>query len=89
MRKPLIEFNKAFGPLTGQSFFDVEVKMPFRIDLTAWALRRCSDNITDRLVDQDWRRVLIIKDKPVEIVAKQKLIHRYQSVLHVNLDGLH
>jgi DNA-3-methyladenine glycosylase II len=54
--------------------------------LTTWALRRRSNNVMDRLVDQSWRRVLILNDKPVELVVKQ--ITQNDSLLHVKLLGV-
>ena len=38
---------------------------PFRLDLTAWALRRRSHNIVDRWDGTEYRRVLVPGDEPL------------------------
>ena len=65
----------------------LKVASPFRLDLTTWALRRRSNNIMDRWVDRSWRRVLVFKEKPIEIVVNQKLLQD-NNMLHVRLVGL-
>ena len=62
--------------------------MPFRLDLTAWALRRRLNNIVDRWVDESWRRVLVINGTPVEILATQ-MFDKGNIFLKVSLAGLH
>jgi DNA-3-methyladenine glycosylase II len=44
---------------------------PFRLDLTAWALRRRSHNIVDRWDGTEYRRVLVIGDEPLEASVTQ------------------
>lgn len=44
---------------------------PFRLDLTAWALRRRPDNIVDRWDGESYRRVLVLQGRPVEIAVIQ------------------
>ena len=44
---------------------------PFRLDLTAWVLRRRVDNLWDRWDGQVYRRVLILRGKPVEVRVSQ------------------
>jgi DNA-3-methyladenine glycosylase II len=44
---------------------------PFRLDLTAWALRRRPENIVDRWDGQTYRRVLVLEGRPVEIAVRQ------------------
>ena len=61
--------------------------VPFRLDLTAWALRRRLNNIVDRWVDESWRRVLVIRGTPVEITVTQTL-DKGNIFLKVNLAGL-
>ena len=51
--------------------FKLKPIVPFRLDLTAWALRRRLNNIVDRWVDESWRRVLVIRGTPVEIMVTQ------------------
>jgi DNA-3-methyladenine glycosylase II len=43
----------------------IEPRAPFRLDLTAWALRRRSENAVDRWDGHAYRRVLLFGDKPV------------------------
>ncbi len=44
---------------------------PFRLDLTAWALRRRVRNIVDRWDGGTYRRVLVIHESPVEVAVTQ------------------
>ena len=44
---------------------------PFRLDLTAWALRRRPENIVDRWDGKNYRRVLVLEGRPVEIEVTQ------------------
>ena len=44
---------------------------PFRLDLTVWALRRRPSNVIDRWDGQTYRRVLALKDEPVEAAITQ------------------
>lgn len=44
---------------------------PFRLDFTAWALRRQPDNRVDEWDGQTYRRVLILKDRPVQVSVVQ------------------
>jgi len=44
---------------------------PFRLDWTAWALRRRARNIVDRWDGDVYRRVLVIRESPVEIAVRQ------------------
>jgi DNA-3-methyladenine glycosylase II len=45
---------------------------PFRLDLTAWALRRRPDNRTDRFDKGTYSRILSVGDTPVEVSVSQK-----------------
>ncbi len=47
--------------------FSLEPVAPFRLDLTAWALRRRAENIIDRWDGSTYRRVLILEGLPVEV----------------------
>ena len=51
--------------------FSVEPKPPFRLDLTAWALRRRPSNAVDRWDGQTYRRVLMLNGKPCEVAVTQ------------------
>ncbi len=51
--------------------FQVDAVPPFRLDLTAWALRRRADNAIDRWDGQTYRRVLQVNRTPVEVAVTQ------------------
>ena len=51
--------------------FLMEVVPSFRLDLTAWALRRRPENIVDRWDGQTYARVLVLEGKPVEVQITQ------------------
>lgn len=44
---------------------------PFRLDLTAWALRRRPNNLIDRWNGQMYRRVLVLENTPLEVAVIQ------------------
>jgi DNA-3-methyladenine glycosylase II len=52
--------------------FELKPKPPFRLDLTAWALRRRSENIVDRWDGQAYRSVMVFDGKPVEVEITQR-----------------
>lgn len=54
-----------------QFSFELEPVSPFRLDLTAWVLRRRPDNIVDRWDGKHYRRVVVIGEHATEIAAKQ------------------
>jgi DNA-3-methyladenine glycosylase II len=62
--------------------FAVAPTLPFRLDLTAWTLRRRPGNAVDRWNGHVYRRVLVLHDTPVEIAVEQA-----GSRLHVSLAG--
>lgn len=51
--------------------FQFEPAPPFRLDLTAWVLRRRPDNVVDRWDGENYRRVIVIEGEPVEVTATQ------------------
>jgi DNA-3-methyladenine glycosylase II len=51
--------------------FNVLAEPPFRLDYTAWALRRRPGNIIDRFDGHTYRRVLTMGDRPFEIAVSQ------------------
>ena len=51
--------------MTNKTTFLIEPIPPFRLDLTAWALRRQPSNLMDRFDEGVYSRVLIVKQKPV------------------------
>jgi len=54
-------------PLT----FVIRPVPPFRLDLTAWALRRRARNVIDRWDGSSYRRVIRLGGRPTEIVVRQ------------------
>ena len=51
---------------------DIEPAPPFRLDLTAWALRRRPDNLVDRWDGATYRRVLVLDSgEPFEVAVTQ------------------
>lgn len=53
------------------SSFQLKPKPPFRLDLTAWALRRRPDNIVDRWDGKIYSRVLLLEGRPAEVEVTQ------------------
>ena len=51
--------------------FELKPNPPFRLDLTAWALRRRPDNIVDRWDGRTYGRVLLINGRPFETEVTQ------------------
>jgi DNA-3-methyladenine glycosylase II len=49
----------------------IEPRVPFRLDLTAWALRRRSENAVDRWDGDAYRRVLLFGEIPVPVSMTQ------------------
>ncbi len=45
---------------------------PYRLDLTAWALRRRATNLVDRWDGRAYRRVLVLGGRPVEVSVTQE-----------------
>ncbi len=54
-----------------QQAFHLRPTPPFRLDLTAWALRRRRENIIDRWDGSVYRRVLVLEGLPVEVEVSQ------------------
>lgn len=51
--------------------FSITPVPPFRLDLTAWALRRRPENVIDRWDGDAYRRVLMVNCEPVEVAVRQ------------------
>lgn len=66
--------------------FELRAVPPFRLDLTAWVLRRRPNNTVDRWDGTSWRRVLVIGDDPLEAAVTQ-IGTSEQPRLHVTLSG--
>lgn len=58
------------GPQSSLSF-ELRPIPPFRLDFTAWALRRRPENLVDRWDGVTYRRVFLIRGEPVEISVSQ------------------
>jgi DNA-3-methyladenine glycosylase II len=54
-----------------QISFHLKPIPPFRLDLTAWVLRRRAHNLWDRWDGRTYRRILVLQDKPVEVAVSQ------------------
>jgi hypothetical protein len=50
---------------------DLDPLAPFRLDLTAWALRRRSHNAVDRWGAAGYQRVMTVEDRPVAVSVNQ------------------
>jgi DNA-3-methyladenine glycosylase II len=55
----------------GTLSFSMRPSPPFRLDLTAWALRRRARNLVDRWDGATYRRVLVVGADPVEVAVTQ------------------
>ena len=51
--------------------FTMPVPSPFRMDLTAWTLRRRAKNAIDQWDGQQYRRVLVVDHTAVQVVVEQ------------------
>lgn len=51
--------------------FELKPVSPFRLDLTAWTLRRRPDNVVDRWDGTTYRRMLPLPTGPVEVAVTQ------------------
>ena len=55
---------------------------PFRLDLTAWALRRRPNNLIDRWDGETYRRVLVMNGYPAEVAVRQSRPAGFAPNLH-------
>ena len=72
--------------MLNQLNFSIVPVPPFRLDLTAWALRRRANNILDRWDGVTYRRVLLFDDVPAEVMVRQNGPSQNPR-LHVTLAG--
>jgi DNA-3-methyladenine glycosylase II len=56
---------------TSQRLLRLYPRPPFRLDLTAWALRRREQNMIDSWDGCTYRRALVIERRPVEVAVSQ------------------
>ncbi len=70
--------------------FQLKPKPPFRLDLTAWALRRRPDNIVDRWNGKIYSRVLLVDGRPtdVEVFDTGTLDHPRLQITVTSADSL-
>ncbi len=54
---------------------ELPITPPFRLDLTAWVLRRRQKNAIDRWDGRAYSRILVVGDLPVRLVITQHDIH--------------
>jgi DNA-3-methyladenine glycosylase II len=66
--------------------FSLDPLPPFRLDLTAWTLRRRASNTIDRWDGECYRRVLILENSPFEAAIKESG-SAHAPRLHVTLNG--
>ena len=62
--------------------FSLRPRMPFRLDVTVWALRRRSMNAVDVWNGETYRRVLAVGDKPVLVAVTQNA-----TILDITVTG--
>ena len=58
--------------MANQIIFSVDPVPPFRLDLTAWALRRRLHNELDHWDVATYWRVLVIRSQPVKVAVRQR-----------------
>jgi DNA-3-methyladenine glycosylase II len=67
--------------------FHLDPVPPFRLDLTAWLLRRRADNIIDRWDGKTYRRVLALQNETVEVAVVQ-ISPADAALLEVEVTGI-
>lgn len=60
-----------FGDAPATLDFSIKPLPPFRLDLTAWTLRRRPSNAIDRWDGEHYRRVLVLNHTPFEVAVTQ------------------
>jgi DNA-3-methyladenine glycosylase II len=63
--------RRQFGDDRSTLTFSLKPVPPFRLDLTAWTLRRRASNSIDRWDGEQYRRVLVLQDSPFEVAVTQ------------------
>jgi DNA-3-methyladenine glycosylase II len=66
--------------------FTLRPVMPFRLDLTVWALRRRFGNTVDVWQDETYRRVLAINDRAILVEVTQEKARLDITITGTNLD---
>ena len=62
---------QARSPRRASRRFELRPRPPFRLDLTAWALRRRAQNAIDVWDRRTYRRALLVSGRPVAVVVAQ------------------
>ena len=65
--------------------FEIETATPFRLDLTAWALRRRPHNAIDRFDGTWYRRVVVVRGRPLDVAVRQQAATASAARLAVEL----
>ena len=60
-----------FKTMNASVTFSLNPVAPFRLDLTAWALRRRPSNVIDRWDGETYRRVLVMNGNATEVAVRQ------------------
>ncbi len=63
--------TRTVRPQPAQRVFELRAAAPFRLDLTAWALRRRSQNAIDRWDGRSYRRTLLVDGQPLDLALTQ------------------
>ncbi len=63
--------RKALKPAPDLLAFSLRPTPPFKLSLTAWALRRRPDNVVDRWDGRTYRRVVVLENAPLEVAVTQ------------------
>ena len=68
--------------------FELTTVSPFRLDLTAWVMRRRENNIIDHWDGRRYRRIVVIGNRPVKISVVQK-DHSNNLTVSITFRGKH
>ncbi len=73
LRRTMVKtaISRGQGEFADRITFSIVPVAPFRLDFTAWALRRRSQNIIDRWDGTTYRRVLPFGGMPIEVAVTQ------------------
>ena len=78
--------HRRFADAGSTLAFSLNPVPPFRLDLTAWTLRRRASNSIDQWDGEYYRRVLVLKNAPFEVAVRQSG-PADAARLHVTLTG--
>jgi DNA-3-methyladenine glycosylase II len=63
--------SRSLRPQPERRVFELRPPWPFRLDLTAWALRRRAQNAIDRWNGRSYERTLLVSGAPLELAVTQ------------------